>query len=490
MVPAAIPAQNRRIFVSIASYRDTECQWTVKDLFDKARHPDRITVGLLWQSIPEEDADCFLVETRPEQQRVRKVHANESLGVCWARHQIFTLWEGEDYLLQIDSHMRFVPEWDAKLIDMLDSCQSDKPVLSHHPLSYTPPDQLQKPGLSVMHFGRFNDHGIPIAKGKIISLAEKPETPAVTAFIGAAFLFTRADVITAIPYDPHLYFHGEEITYSSRLWTHGWDLFLPNDVIVFHDYSTDRNRPRHWSDHKAWTKLNEQSFRRARHLLGIEHTDDMAALTEIERYGLGTVRSLDDYQRFCGINFRSRDVAGFARDGVFSRDYLNRRAPRLPVPPTTDTLSRQFQAILKLLDIQTLCDAGCGDSQWIAGVDHPLRQYVGLDTAPASIMAGIARFAGRSNHLFAVADITLGNLPPADMVLCKDVLSGLTTDQVLQALQHFRAGGFRYLCATTRPGASNLDLEAPPFNLTGPPLLIRNGDGASDDCLGVWRLGP
>lgn len=35
-----------RIFVQIASYRDTECQHTVRDLFEKANDPDRVFVGI------------------------------------------------------------------------------------------------------------------------------------------------------------------------------------------------------------------------------------------------------------------------------------------------------------------------------------------------------------------------------------------------------------------------------------------------------------
>lgn len=38
-----------RIFVSIPSFRDSECQHTLIDLFSKAAHPERIFVGLCWQ---------------------------------------------------------------------------------------------------------------------------------------------------------------------------------------------------------------------------------------------------------------------------------------------------------------------------------------------------------------------------------------------------------------------------------------------------------
>ena len=107
-----------RIFVNIAAYRDTECQWTVKDLFEKARAPERIFVGLCWQFVPEEDQDCFLVPSpRPEQTRIVEFDANKSLGACWARHHAEKLWQGEEYYLQIDSHMRFAPDWDDRLLD-------------------------------------------------------------------------------------------------------------------------------------------------------------------------------------------------------------------------------------------------------------------------------------------------------------------------------------------------------------------------------------
>jgi hypothetical protein len=45
-----------RIFVSIASFRDAECQWTLRDLFVKSAHPERVFVGVVWQIDPVADA--------------------------------------------------------------------------------------------------------------------------------------------------------------------------------------------------------------------------------------------------------------------------------------------------------------------------------------------------------------------------------------------------------------------------------------------------
>src|SRR5580765_5764853 len=109
---------NERIFVQIASYRDPECQWTVKDLFEKATNPERVSVGIAWQYVIGEDDHCFQVETRPKQVRIQRLNARLSQGVCWARALTQKLRQGEEYTLQIDSHMRFEPDWDQKLIHM------------------------------------------------------------------------------------------------------------------------------------------------------------------------------------------------------------------------------------------------------------------------------------------------------------------------------------------------------------------------------------
>src|SRR5207253_10520497 len=57
---------DERIFVQIACYRDPECQWTLKDLFEKASNPDRVFAWVVWQYVPEEDGHSFTLETRPE----------------------------------------------------------------------------------------------------------------------------------------------------------------------------------------------------------------------------------------------------------------------------------------------------------------------------------------------------------------------------------------------------------------------------------------
>ncbi len=69
--PTAAPSQGNRqtptpskgritkpgcIFVSVAAYRDPECQWTICDLFKQADAPELVHVGVVWQVDAVEDA--------------------------------------------------------------------------------------------------------------------------------------------------------------------------------------------------------------------------------------------------------------------------------------------------------------------------------------------------------------------------------------------------------------------------------------------------
>lgn len=295
------------IFVSIANYRDTETPHTVVDLFAQAAQPQRVWVGVLSQVMPEVDADCLV----PDHPQVRQIGvlASESLGACWARHRLLTeLRRNEVYVLQIDSHTRFAPGWDERFIAMLGECPTPKAVLTCHPVPYVPPRALAAPVIPVTRPKGFNEQGILALNSRSLPYDPRPPAPVPCAFVGAGCIFAPAQAFDEVPYDPYLYFQGEESTLSARLWTHGWDLYAPNDVLVYHDYTHDRGRPKHWRDNRDWTDLNARSFERVRHLLAREPARNPNALLEIERYGLSAHRSLEAFEAYAGVDFRARTV--------------------------------------------------------------------------------------------------------------------------------------------------------------------------------------
>ena len=505
------------IFVSIASYRDPDCQNTVRDLFEKAAYPERIIIGLCLQIVPGEDEDC-LVSTEPHQQlRLIEVHAAEGRGACWARSRVQELWRGEDYFFQVDSHMRFVPGWDEKLIAMLGKCSGEKSVISTYPLEFTPPDQFAPDMLVTIRPKGFDIDGVLTQNSWLYPLDKVPEHPAPSAFISAGMLFASGRVVDEIPYDPYLYFTGEEITLGARLWTSGWEIYCPNEVIAYHNYSQQTARPRHWVDQTDWVNLSLRSRRRIRHILGIEIiNNDSDDLVGIERYGLGSVRTLAEYEVFSGLDFKGHLFKGqplplpelmadqpeqiVSRRRVFSGIWKDNfwgdaesRSGGGSSFTATVALRAWLPKTLNALGVRILGDAGCGELNWMKELTGPLRFYFGFDIVPELIDDLRSRFKDRPNCFFSEADVVTATLPECDAILCRDCLTHLTPDAALMALKGFRRSGSRFLIATTHSVGRNvwvntggwypMDMTAPPFNL--PPPLFSFLEGSTKS-LGVW----
>ncbi len=314
-----------KIFVAIASYRDPECQHTVRDLFAKAKHPERISVGICWQFDPILDADCFDHPPQyPEQVRISQYHATQSKGGCWARAEALSLRQDEDFVLMIDAHMRFIPNWDEEMLRALSMCPGSKVAITAPPPNYDPPDKLQpcENSVSVMYVGALWQHDgyQPVSLSSWLCKKEnwqKPPTP--TPIIVGNFLFGPARMYYEVPYDPHIFFRGQEPVYSVRLWTHGWDLYQPNTTLIYH-YWESPSRDKGGAHYKANTDAQSSNrpqiaLKRVRHLLGVEETNDPEALVEINKYGIGKTRSLEEYWAFADIDLKAGTIGEKAKKG-------------------------------------------------------------------------------------------------------------------------------------------------------------------------------
>ena len=394
------------IFVQIASYRDVECQHTVKDLFEKAKYPGRVFVGICWQYVKGEDDSCFEVPyPRPEQVRVHEENALTGKGVCWARGLVQNLWRGEDFTLQIDSHMRFEQDWDELLLGMWRDCEDEKAVLTCYPPGYTPPDELQRIGVYGMAAKPFNEQGVLLLQGKpFFAVGENlPKKPMNGVFASANMLFGSASIIRDVPYDPNLYFFGDEITLAVRLWTHGYNIFHPNALVIYHDWVRSR-RPTHFGDHKDWQDMDMRSFARVRHVLGTEISYDTNITQGLDRFGLGAVRSLAQYEAHSGVDFRRKTLAPHALEGVFQRyepasakaQEKNRpeNCTDSPLPPGVLVVENFISAAMcKIIrdhaDSRAGVKLGVVDLASGKGVDSPGRvtDHVGIDGKPGEILS-------------------------------------------------------------------------------------------------------
>lgn len=292
------------IFVQIPSYRDKECVPTVEDVFEKAKHPERIYVGVCWQYNAEAGETPLAFPLKPNI-RVLNIPASESKGVAWGKHQAQSLWQGEDYILQIDSHTRLVGNWDEKILTELQNCPSEKPVLSCPPPGYIAPNIVRKDNLPTFRCPKaFNEKGILTLAGDMFDTPLSAPVPA--AFAVPRFIFSSSQIIKEVPADPYLYVEEEEVTLSARLWTHGFDIYSPSNILLYHLYNQDgKQRPLHWKDHANWATLQVASRKRYHYIMGLDIPKANDPSPELTTYGLGK-RSLAEYSTFCGVDFSGK----------------------------------------------------------------------------------------------------------------------------------------------------------------------------------------
>ena len=297
-----------RIFVQIAAYRDPQLIPTIKSMLDNAKKPKNIIIGIARQFYPEDGFDDLTEYENDDRFRILNIPHTESKGVCWARHQVQQLYKGEEYTLQIDSHMRFEKNWDDTLIKMIKKLQKQgypKPLLTGYVSSFDPDNDPQgrvnEPWR--MTFDRFTPEGVVFFLPEVIPGWNEIKTPIPARFYSAHFCFTLGQFSTEVQHDPEFYFHGEEISITVRSYTHGYDLFHPNEVVIWHEY-TRKGRTKQWDDDKEWHLKNTACHKKNRQLLGIDG----------EKYDgdyyewFGKERTIRDYERYAGLLFETRAV--------------------------------------------------------------------------------------------------------------------------------------------------------------------------------------
>ena len=121
--------------------------------------------------------------------------------------------------------------------------------------------------------------------------------PGKSRFLAGGFIFTYGRFCIDVPADPHIYFLGEEISLAIRAYTHGYNLYYPNENVVWHLYQ--RPGPKHRSDHADWGRVNEESMRTLQTLL-------VGDPTSLGEYGLGPLRSRAQYEDYASVDFAAR----------------------------------------------------------------------------------------------------------------------------------------------------------------------------------------
>ena len=311
-------SSNKKIFIQIAAYRDPQLVPTIKDCIANAKWPENLVFCIAWQHSPEENIDEI---KKLDNVKIIDIPYMQSRGACWARNRIQQEYDGEEYTLQLDSHHRFVKDWDELVIGMYKQLQKmghKKPLLTGYIPSFDPDNdpaaRVQVPWR--MDFDRFIPEGAVFFLPASIDDWKEISAPVPARFYSAHFCFTSGKFCHEVSHDPEYYFHGEEISIAARAYTWGYDLFHPHRIVAWHEY-TRKGRTKHWDDHSAgntskipdkkdWAERNHLCHRRNRILFSMD--GEKHETIDWGPYGFGKERTLRDYEKYAGIHFGKRAV--------------------------------------------------------------------------------------------------------------------------------------------------------------------------------------
>ncbi|RHZ18304.1 hypothetical protein DYB31_010551 [Aphanomyces astaci] len=324
--PPRVPA-TFDIFIGIANFRDgPRCGFTLFTAFSRAKHPDRVIIGVVDQTQDDDttclDEYCKLAEASvwneckfKSQVRVDARDSRESKGPTLARWQQQQLIKNEEFCLQIDSHSQFLQDWDTLMVDEWLKTDNEMAVMTSYPMNYgfmgpghTRPDHYASHLCT--YNKRHNTHDVPIIGGYL--LVDDHNAPLMSALWGGCLSFSKCHAERRAPNDKHMnwVFWGEEYLRSMQLWTRGYDLYSPSKYgsVVFHNWSDDKGLKKRFSDNVTQVMTKEQhdkeeelAYNRLRMVLTLPFDGPVDA-QEIDKYHGGKVRSVEQFLQFSGIS--------------------------------------------------------------------------------------------------------------------------------------------------------------------------------------------
>jgi glycosyltransferase involved in cell wall biosynthesis len=321
--------KNMRILVHLPAYREPELIPTIKSALENAEYPDRIHFGICRQYNPEDGFDNVDEYRDDPRFKIKDIPYEEAKGLAYARAVINDeLLTDEEFVCQLDSHHRFTENWDSTLIKWYYDLKKEghNPLICGYLPYYNPfndpAERVQEPWLS--EAASFYPFGTIFIRPTGIPNWQQLEKPFPARFLSGHFAFGPNKWAKEVRHDPNIFFSGEEINLSVRSYTHGYDMFHPHRVIIWHaTMREERAGKLVWDDqHKRgenqWWAQQDVARARIRQLFGVEDNG-----FNLEPYGLGTKRTVRDYEKYAGIHFKKKSFQKWTIDNKFPPNPYN-----------------------------------------------------------------------------------------------------------------------------------------------------------------------
>ena len=295
------------VFVQIAAYHDFELPKTIIHAIKQKSGKHDIHFGVF---------NCYLKENeiyipKVDNLKIIEKKAPDGIGVGKSRNIANSFYDGQDYYFQIDSHTRFQKSWDDFLISEVrnyQNCGVDKPLLTTYPGTYRYSNELVESidwgeNVNIIYFGdtpeEFTTNLIPGQR------AVDPRGTVTQKSISAGSVFTVGD-FGGMDFNDKIAFWGEEIFIAAKAWTSGFDLLTPSKQPIYHlyyehDQPMQKSGRRHiWNDFpEVFNDMDRESKKEIQMIF---------TTGKIGKDALGNVRSLEDFGKYAGLDFKNRKL--------------------------------------------------------------------------------------------------------------------------------------------------------------------------------------
>lgn len=185
--------------VNLAITDGERCADTIQSIFDNAKNPDKVSIALVEQVVPDDDfcmekycekygakvmardvirKDMSKVKSLPDNfkdcprfDQVHRVafHSLAAKGPTYARSLARKVLGNEEYCMQVDSHTTFAKDWDAILKTEWKSAGNEFGVISSMPPDKSQMKELEPGGSNESEVIRscrvlFRDNGFPVSR--------------------------------------------------------------------------------------------------------------------------------------------------------------------------------------------------------------------------------------------------------------------------------------------------------------------------------------
>jgi hypothetical protein len=237
------------IYISIPTLEDNQLLYTVFDAINNAKNKKDIHIGVAFMSNDDFYNNCKKELSSYKNVKIKKFDVELNKGVGVGRNNAWSMYDNQDYFLQVDSHTLFAPKWDEILISTykkaVKATGNKKTVLTGYLPPYVHTDDgkrlpvRDKMGYPFYLKETWFDPPFPKWTDLPLSLfPNKKDTFYPSVKFCANFAFGDKNFANNTGLDKDVFFMEEEIIQSINLFSDGFSLVFPNiESPLWHLYS-------------------------------------------------------------------------------------------------------------------------------------------------------------------------------------------------------------------------------------------------------------